>query len=189
MYEAERPRSPLTMQEKLIAAFKPSTSRTAPPSLYKTPPYVTADPVVSVTNLASSETNAQGTLAQSNEATNYSPIAPADQTSGVSNSVGKRFIVLATDGLYDCLSSEEVVALVAGHLDGLKGEKSKSEVLGRLQQSEAAKQAALTSPHKPKEDREKGKRYTFEDQNLSTHLVRLVLFTYLGLLSTTQKLC
>lgn len=161
------------MQEKLIAAFKPTTSRTAPPSLYKTPPYVTADPVVSVTNLGSPEAGAQDVPVQSNQSTNYSPIAPVDQSSGASNtSVGKRFIVLATDGLYDCLSSEEVVALVAGHLDGFKGEKSKSEVLDRLQESEGAKQAALTSPHKPKEDKEKGKRFTFEDQNLSTHLVR-----------------
>lgn len=77
--------------------------------------------------------------------------------------------MLATDGLYDCLSSEEVVALVAGHLDGLKGDKSRTEVLGRLQESQAA---SLVSPHKPREDKEKGKRFTFEDQNLGTHLVR-----------------
>lgn len=163
------------MQEKLIAAFRPSTSRTAPPSLYKTPPYVTADPVISVTSLASpakgDDAIAPNELAQSSKDTNYTPIAPAGQYN-TSTGIGKRFIVLATDGLYDCLSSEEVVALVAGHLDGLKGEKSKSEVLGRLQKSEAFNQAAPPSPHKPKEDREKGKRFTFEDQNLGTHLVR-----------------
>lgn len=169
---------PLTMQEKLIAAFRPSTSRTAPPSLYKTPPYVTADPVISVTSLASpakgDDAIAPNELAQSSKDTNYTPIAPAGQYN-TSTGIGKRFIVLATDGLYDCLSSEEVVALVAGHLDGLKGEKSKSEVLGRLQKSEAFNQAAPPSPHKPKEDREKGKRFTFEDQNLGTHLVRNAL--------------
>ena len=163
------------MQEKLIAAFKPSTSRTAPPSLYKTPPYVTADPVVSVTSLASPLSPSEaagGRPAQSSQGSNATPIAPADQTATPGTAVGKRFIVLATDGLYDCLSSEEVVALVAGHLDGLKGDKSRNEVLGRLQESEATKQAALLSSHKPKEDKEKGKRFTFEDQNLGTHLVR-----------------
>lgn len=172
--------SPLTMQEKLIAAFKPSTSRTAPPSLYKTPPYVTADPVVTVTSLASPEMTSSTSEtaapdAQPTQSTNYTPIAPANQQAvptGASSGVGKRFIVLATDGLYDCLSSEEVVALVAGHLDGLKGDKSKSEVLGRLQASDASGQSSLVSPHKPKEDKEKGKRFTFEDQNLSSHLVR-----------------
>lgn len=166
------------MQEKLIAAFKPSTSRTAPPSLYKTPPYVTADPVVSVTSLASPAPSSAdaATVPVPTQNGNTTPLAPASDTpnspASTATSVGKRFIVLATDGLYDCLSSEEVVALVAGHLDGLKGDKTRSEVLGRLEESEAVRAASLASPHKPKEDKEKGKRFTFEDQNLGTHLVR-----------------
>ena len=165
--------SPLNMQEKLIAAFKPSTSRTAPPSLYKTPPYVTADPVVSVTNLGSTSALSVDIQAPSGNVTPLASAVDSTSTSASSNAgVGKRFIVLATDGLYDCLSSEEVVALVAGHLDGLKGDKTRNEVLGRLQESEVAKGASLTSPHKPKEDKEKGKRFTFEDSNLGTHLVR-----------------
>lgn len=166
------------MQEKLIAAFKPSTSRTAPPSLYKTPPYVTADPVVSVTSLASPASSPAdaATVPAPTQSGNMTPLVPASETASSPAStaagVGKRFIVLATDGLYDCLSSEEVVALVAGHLDGLKGDKTRSEVLGRLEESEAVRAASLASPHKPKEDKEKGKRFTFEDQNLGTHLVR-----------------
>lgn len=155
------------MQEKLIDTFKPATSRTAPPSLYKTPPYVTADPVISVTTLARPSSESPSVAPEAR------PLAGATaDASRQKPGVGKRFIVLATDGLYDCLSSEEVVALVAGHLDGLKGDKSRSEVLGRLENIEAGPSASLVSPHKPKEDNEKGKRFTFEDQNLSTHLVR-----------------
>jgi pyruvate dehydrogenase phosphatase len=165
--------SPLGIQEKLIATFKPSTSRTAPPSLYKTPPYVTADPVVSAFNLSSSQAEATGSIPAPSELSNATPVAPASATAqGSSQDVdfGRRFIVLATDGLYDCLSSEEVVALVAGHLDGLKGDKTKNEVLGRLQSG--SDQTSLVSPHKPREDKDKGRRFTFEDSNLSTHLVR-----------------
>lgn len=81
---------------------------------------------------------------------------------------------MATDGLYDCLSSEEVVALVAGHLDGLKGDKTQAELFDTLSSSKGG--ADPTSPHKPRSaDATSGKRYCFEDSNLATHLTRNAL--------------
>jgi pyruvate dehydrogenase phosphatase len=191
--------SPLGVQEKLIQAFRPNTSRTAPPSLYKTPPYVTALPEVTIFALAANpaaiagftptqrgapSATLAGPPAQSDTLTNYTPLSTSNNTAlpeGVpttgssSRDVGRRFIVLATDGLYDCLSSEEVVALVAGHLDGLKGDKSKKELfeqIGSVKNDPTA--AGTASPHKPRSTAENSatKRYCFEDSNICTHLIR-----------------
>jgi pyruvate dehydrogenase phosphatase len=99
---------PRELQELLYRAFIESTGRAirpAPAGL-KTPPYVIATPVVthqkfSLPNPASSEPKPTSSL---------------------------KFLVLATDGLWDELSSEDVVALVGGHFAGLKGTISKSSL-------------------------------------------------------------
>lgn len=154
--------------------FKPASTRTAPPSLYKTPPYVTANP--EVTTFALSAGSEEKAIEQSDKLTNYTPLSTATAASGdtvspkAPGSVGRRFIVLATDGLYDCLSSEEVVALVAGHLDGVKGDKSKSELLSKITVSGASGQTV--SPHQPRGEASQGKRFCFEDTNICTHLIR-----------------
>ena len=69
----------------------------AMPPTFKTPPYVTARPEVTHRKLSLPTTS------------------PSQSKSAL------RFVVLATDGLWDELSSQEVVALVGGHLAGLKG--------------------------------------------------------------------
>ncbi|KAI0000005.1 phosphatase 2C-like domain-containing protein [Russula vinacea] len=99
---------PLEVQELLHKAFIESTGRTMCPARagLKTPPYVIATPVVthqkiSLPNPASSESKPSSSL---------------------------KFLVLATDGLWDVLSSEDVVALVGGYFAGLKGTISKSSL-------------------------------------------------------------
>ena len=98
-------------------------------------------------------------------------------TSSPSPAKGLRFVVLATDGLWDELSNEEVVALVGGHLAGLRGAVPKVE-LPRLVRT-AAGAAGVDGKNKearwgPDPEKTRG-AWAFEDDNLSTHLIRNAL--------------
>src|ERR1700761_9621677 len=81
------------------------TIRPAPAGL-KTPPYVIATPVITHQKLS----------------------LPNPDSLEAKPSSSLKFLVLATDGLWDELSSEEVVALVGGHFAGLKGTIPKSSL-------------------------------------------------------------
>jgi pyruvate dehydrogenase phosphatase len=112
---------------------------------FRTPPYVTATPVVTHLNLDSlssefSEPGSKSTL---------------------------RFLVLATDGLWDELSSEEVVALVGGHFAGIKGTIPKWSL-------EELVQTTLGAPTVEGKElqRDNDGSWVFEDENVSTHLIR-----------------
>jgi pyruvate dehydrogenase phosphatase len=74
-----------------------------------------------------------------------------------------RFLVLATDGLWDELSSKEVVALVSGHLDGIRGSipKSTLEVKSNGETQPSRYNKKLSKPD-----------WTFKDENIGTHLIR-----------------
>ncbi|KAJ3722606.1 protein serine/threonine phosphatase 2C [Lentinula raphanica] len=134
---------PLAMQELLNQVFMvgSGTAMRKPPQTFKTPPYVTARPVVTHRKLSSEDASSL------------------------------RFVVLATDGLWDVLTPEEVVSLVGGHLAGLKGTIPKTTVSSLVPTSianagvdgKAGKQ--LTRPTKQGS-------WTFVDDNLSTHLIR-----------------
>ena len=124
-------------------------SMRAAPALLKTPPYVTARPVVTHRELA------------------FLPSPDAPVTDKKRKSTLK-FVVLATDGLWDELTSEEVVALVGGHLAGLKGNVPKSDlhhlvptITGNTVQGKGKRLQA----------REEGS-WAFVDDNVSTHLIR-----------------
>lgn len=81
-------------------------------------------------------------------------------------------MVLATDGLYDRLSSEEVVALVGAHLNGLRGSQTRSSVMSKtLLPNLSDSQHATHRPAAGKEDAQ----WTFEDRNISTMLIRNAL--------------
>lgn len=92
-------------QERLYKAFLPPGNPSArpPPRNLLTPPYVTARPEVEWRRL---------------------PVAQGEKQ--------LKFVVMATDGLWDMLSNEEVGTLVAGHLADLKGEIGASELEGRF---------------------------------------------------------
>ena len=124
-------------------------SMRATPALLKTPPYVTARPEVAHRELSF--------LASHN-----STISDRKRKSTL------KFIVLATDGLWDELSSEEVVALVGGYLAGLKGNVPKSELHHLVPTT-----TGNTVEGKDKRQRspEEGS-WAFVDDNVSTHLIR-----------------
>ena len=136
-----------------------------PRPMFKTPPYVTARPVV---------THRKMSLPASDD-------SPSSQKA-------IRFLVLATDGLWDKLryefsavhhfeilntvySNDEVVSLVGGHLTGLKGTIPKSQ-LPSLVPTFLGSQGV---EGKNKAAKEKEGSWAFTDDNLSTHLIRNAL--------------
>ena len=125
------------------------------PSTLKTPPYVTAKPVVTHRPLS------------------FLPL-PAPPAS---SSPALRFVVLATDGLWDELSNEEVVALVGGHLAGLRGTIPKAELPRLVRTSTSTGAQGVEGKDKDvkaRRERQEG-AWAFEDDNLSTHLIRNAL--------------
>ncbi len=124
--------------------------RTPPPTL-KTPPYVIAKPVVTHRPLSFLPLPA--------------PNAPAPKSA-------LRFLVLATDGLWDELSNEEVVALVGGHFAGLRGTIPKSALPDLVPTSTGT--AGVEGKDKSRRQQQQG-AWAFEDDNLSAHLIRNAL--------------
>lgn len=112
---------------------------------FLTPPYVTSKPEVTHRRLSlpSNTNNVKSTL---------------------------RFVVLATDGLWDELSSEDVVSLVGGHLSGLRNPSiSKTELQTLVPLTTGSK----TVEGKDTTRRKEGKgSWAFVDDNVSTHLIR-----------------
>ncbi|KAF8640046.1 hypothetical protein AX17_001288 [Amanita inopinata Kibby_2008] len=138
---------PRPIQEILNIAYMVGNNQPMrpPPPLFKTPPYVTATPVVTHKKLS----------------------FPSD--SGFTQDNGSiRFVVLATDGLWDQLTNEEVVTLVGGYFAGLKGKIARSELPNLVSTS-------LGSPGvegKRKKDMKMEGFWAFEDENPSAHLIR-----------------
>lgn len=114
------------------------------PALLKTPPYVTARPVVTHRKL------------------NLPQVEP-----GATPKSTLRFVVLATDGLWDELSSDEVVALVGGYLAGVKGIVPKAELAKRVPTTHG-----VTVEGKGQRDSDTTGSWAFIDNNISTHLIR-----------------
>ncbi|KAF8969426.1 phosphatase 2C-like domain-containing protein [Flammula alnicola] len=138
---------PRPVQELLNDAFMVGNGKPLrpPPSLFKTPPYVTARPVVTHRKMS---------------------LPPASGSASSEKSM--RFLVLATDGLWDQLSNDEVVGLVGGHLSGLKGTVPKSE-LANLVPTTSGSQGVNG---KNKRNGAKEGSWAFADDNLSAHLIR-----------------
>jgi len=119
-----------------------------PPPLFKTPPYVTARPAVTHRKLS------------------FLPLGDAVRAKP---SETLRFLVLATDGLWDQLTSEEVVSLVGGYLQGLKGDIPKSSLPVLVPTSSGSR----TVEGKSKQRSADGDgKWAFVDDNPSTHLIR-----------------
>ncbi|KAG1833500.1 phosphatase 2C-like domain-containing protein [Suillus variegatus] len=137
---------PREVQDVLNRAFLVGNDQPLrpPPSSFKTPPYVTATPVVTHRNF------------------DFGSVARP------SRSPTSRFVVLATDGLWDKLSSEDVVALVGGHLKGLKGVVSKTALLELV----PTVSGAPTVEGKEKKRNNSSGSWSFEDENVSSHLIR-----------------
>ncbi|KAG0253288.1 hypothetical protein DFQ27_007500 [Actinomortierella ambigua] len=129
------------VQDKVFQLFP---AYRQPNAHLKTPPYVTARPVVK-----------------------HHKLRPEDS-----------FLVMATDGLWDKLTSEEVVQLVGDLLDGKKGveEKFLNRAKTGVQQIGQAQQELTPANLKPKGPESQMRQFTFRDRtNASTHLVRNAL--------------
>ena len=120
----------------------------------KTPPYVTAEPVITTTKV--------------------------DPTKG-------DFVVMATDGLWECLTNEEVIGLVGQWLDA-QSKGSGGGVKSWFSQSTNALPVEKVSVNGKKGDGQRApirqdqwhvdggdERFVVEDKNVATHLVRNAL--------------
>ena len=178
------------MQRRITETFMPNGKAVrAPPKTLKTPPYVTAEPVVVSRKISlghGDESSAPESL-----------VAAASESlsslSGNSSSRELRFIIMATDGLWDLISDQEAVGLVAGHLAGIRGTVLAADLQQQCFEPSKARgaraNAALPRPGEAgaHEAPEQGphhpllrtpnhlQKFTFEDDNLSTHLVRNAL--------------
>lgn len=167
---------PVGTQEKLAEAFHPGGMRGRPRN-YLTPPYVTAEPEVVTVDLH--EGVALPSAAASSPAGRLSTLAtflPGPSSASPAPPQATRFLVLATDGLYDRLNNDEIVALVGAHLSGLRGTHARAKILKRV--SASASRAGPAEPaHAPRQEptRGEGDAFSFEDGNLSTHLIRNAL--------------
>ncbi|KAH8914985.1 protein serine/threonine phosphatase 2C [Atractiella rhizophila] len=158
---------PLGVQERLVKTFSsilPDTTRGVP-SFYRTPPYVTPVPEVVTVSVAAPPTPPGDDKEKESPFSFLSRRTPSQRD--------RRFVVLATDGLYDRLSNEEIVALVGGWLDGLKGVQTTASILERVTgPKEEGDKASL--PHSGS-GKEKKQRWVFQDEHLGTHLIRNAL--------------
>ena len=130
-----------------------------PSSLLKTPPYVTAEPIISTTKIDPSRGD---------------------------------FLVLATDGLWECLTNEEVVGLVGQWLDQQNsGSNSSNSISSWFSFSKTNLPVENHSPDAKPTGNDDGQRFPIrqqqwqieggdqrfvvEDKNAATHLIRNAL--------------
>ncbi|KAG8736214.1 hypothetical protein FRC10_009563 [Ceratobasidium sp. 414] len=148
---------PRELQERLTSSLlAPGSTYRKCPSNLKTPPYVTSQPVI--TRRAFHFLSPPAHKPQSK--------TPPDSKSTL------RFLVLATDGLWDELSSSEVVSLVGAHFDGRRGNVSKSELTKTvIAPAEAAGVEGKSAESKAKQGSTEGE-WAFVDENVGTHLIR-----------------
>lgn len=119
-----------------------------PPATFRTPPYVTSTPVVTHRKLS---------------------FLPLSDTPASKPSSTLKFIVLATDGLWDQLTSQEVVTLVGGHLAGLKGNIPKASIRSIVPTSTGS--PTIEGKEKKRAKNQEGE-WAFVDENVSSHLIR-----------------
>ncbi|KAJ1033265.1 hypothetical protein NDA13_001259 [Ustilago tritici] len=181
------------LQGRLYDAFLPGgrASTRGPPRGLETPPYVTATPEVEWRRVGETSARPNREL---------------------------RFIIMATDGLWDMMSNEEAVSLVAGHLAGIKGTIRSSELQKhtfqpidklhslpstssthvsspsgtparggattdgqtvsspvRAASSDEQRELAVSKQHPLSKGPEPLRTFQFQDDNLSTHLIRNAL--------------
>lgn len=145
------------VSEKLKRSF---FGRTPSPNL-RTPPYVTAEPVVTTTKIEPEKGD---------------------------------FVVMATDGLWEMLTNEEVIGLVGQWIEKQSSESSgNSNIASSWVRMFSGEKKGLPVEHDSKESKDKGgqrqpirqqqwgvkggenDRFVVEDKNVATHLVRNAL--------------
>ena len=120
------------------------------PANLKTPPYVTAEPILTTHEVNPSKND---------------------------------FMVMASDGLYEMLSNEEIVGLVVKWMESKKMIKPNRSIFSSVWQSSKDKQLPGVLDISDKSGKPKGRYrradnmsgYLLEDENVSTHLIRNAL--------------
>ncbi|CAE6393531.1 unnamed protein product [Rhizoctonia solani] len=144
---------PKELQERLVTSLlTPGSAYRKTPANLKTPPYVTSRPVITRRTL------------------DFLP-SPNRQSNSKST---LRFLVLATDGLWDELSSAEVVSLVGGYLEGRRGNVSKAELANTVAVSTSTEGAGIEGKDAASKANQGSKdgEWAFVDENVGTHLIR-----------------
>ncbi|KAI9891224.1 MAG: hypothetical protein M1814_002914 [Vezdaea aestivalis] len=124
--------------QKLLDSFYARSMK----KVCRTPPYVTAEPVVTTTKIDSEKGD---------------------------------FVVMATDGLWDMLSNEEVIGLVGKWLEtqaNESGASRKSWLSGWFKSADAL---PVQLPEKANKKGLRARQFTVVDKNAATHLVRNAL--------------
>lgn len=131
-----------------------------PPSDLKTPPYVTSRPEITHRKL------------------------PFNSDPSSCKSSNLRFLVMATDGLWDRLSSAEVVALTGEYLNRVapNGSPSSASSPSTISKSDLARTTVETATSlgvqgkaTPPDGSNQEGSWAFVDKNISTHLIRNAL--------------
>lgn len=146
------------------------------PADFKTPPYVTAQPVITHRKLDSLPLAplppypAPSVLTPLASTQTQKAKEEETQAKPKSDKPIFKFLILATDGLWDELKSEEAVALVGAHLSGLRSPRvARSALSGSTRVGNSAgidgKDASIRSGRREGE-------WAFVDENPGTHLLR-----------------
>ncbi|THH11899.1 hypothetical protein EW145_g327 [Phellinidium pouzarii] len=144
---------------------------------FKTPPYVTAQPVITHRKLDFLP------LSQSSEPSPLSNASPLSSSPSLSvlptppeaQSAPRptlRFVILATDGLWDELSSQDAVALVGAHLSGLRAPVISRATLAARAPTRLGTAGVEGKNKSSKKNSEDGHPWAFVDANPSAHLIR-----------------
>ncbi|CAG7848522.1 [Pyruvate dehydrogenase [acetyl-transferring]]-phosphatase 1, mitochondrial Short=PDP 1; AltName: Full=Phosphatase two C protein 5; AltName: Full=Protein phosphatase 2C homolog 5; Short=PP2C-5; AltName: Full=Protein phosphatase of PDH protein 1; AltName: Full=Pyruvate dehydrogenase complex phosphatase 1; Short=PDC phosphatase 1; Flags: Precursor [Serendipita indica DSM 11827] len=142
---------PAQMQQELLPKLlPPNVPVRPPPANLLTPPYVTARPEVQYRKFT----------------------LPSSAPSSNSPRSTLRFLILATDGLWDELSNTDAVALVAGHQSGYRGSIPRGELTKRIPTTEdISNKTSDPLPHAAKSN--KGSYdWSFRDEHVGMHLIR-----------------
>ena len=137
-------------QELLPRLLPPNISGKKTPANLLTPPYVTARPEVQYRKFT----------------------LPSSVPSSDSPRSTLRFLILATDGLWDELSNTDAVALVAGHQSGYRGSIRRGDLTKRIPTVEdISNKTSDPLPHAANSKRE-SYDWSFKDEHVGMHLIR-----------------
>ncbi|PVF96340.1 protein serine/threonine phosphatase 2C [Serendipita vermifera] len=133
----------------------PGIKQRPPPANLQTPPYVTASPEIQYRRFEL-------------------PTSIAGSSSGTRSTL--RFLVLATDGLWDQLSNSDTVALVGGHMSGFRGTVPSGQLRQKFPTAEdTSTKTSNPLPHSASSSASRQAGWVFRNEGLGMHLIRNAL--------------
>jgi pyruvate dehydrogenase phosphatase len=87
-----------------------------------------------------------------------------------------RFLILATDGLWDQLSNSDTVALVGGHMSGFRGTVPSGQLQKKFPTLEdISNKTSNPLPHSAAGTASRQAGWVFKNENMGMHLIRNAL--------------